>query len=176
MENLEALSKRGLRAYQLGRLRMAAKVALLLAPVVAVCLLEPVGRETCACSALLLLAAAIGMRFRDRRGVESVTTGLVAGGVPLAAVWLLSRLDSGCAAASAVSYCTAFSVLIGGGAGAVVGLREARGRSGHWLAAATIALLAASLGCARLGIASVVGVTLGIVLGRTTAIAGRRTA
>ena len=70
--------------------------------------------------------------------------------------------------AGALSYCTGLWVLIGGTAGAIVALREAAGkaRSGHWLSAASVAALAASLGCARLGVASIAGVALGIVIGR----------
>jgi len=62
---------------------MALRVAIVLLPVIALCLLEPVGREGCACCAVLLLGAAVWLRFRNRLGVESVTTGLLAGAVPL---------------------------------------------------------------------------------------------
>ncbi|HKY34584.1 MAG TPA: hypothetical protein VJN18_01485 [Polyangiaceae bacterium] len=162
------MTTRSLRAYELGRLRMAVKVALIVVPIIAVCMLEPVGRETCACCGALLLAAAIWLRFRDRAGVDSVSTGLLAGGIPLAVALALTELDPGCASAGPLSYCTAFSVLIGGAAGTIVALREAAGRdcSGHWLLAATIAGLAASLGCARLGVASIAAVTFGIIVGR----------
>jgi hypothetical protein len=66
-------------------------------------------------------------------------------------------------------------VVIGGAAGVVVALRE-RARaslSGHWVLAGSIAILAASLGCARLGLASIIGVALGIVVGRASLIAAR---
>ena len=178
MVNLEALTTQSLRAYELGRLRMAAKVALVVLPLIAICLLEPIGRETCACCGALLLAIAIWLRFRDRAGVDSVTTGLLAGGIPLAAALALTKLDPGCATAGALSYCTGFSVLIGGTAGAIVALREAtsKARNGHWMIAASVAALAASLGCARLGIASIAGVALGIVIGRAVTLLARKTA
>jgi hypothetical protein len=176
MVNLDALTNQSLRAYELGRLRMAAKVALIVLPLVVICLLEPIGREMCACCGALLLTAAIWLRFRDRAGMDGVTTGLLAGGIPLAAALALTKLDAGCATAGALSYCTGFSVLVGGTAGATIALREARGqaRSGHWLIASSIAALAASLGCARLGIASVAGVALGIVVGRAATLLARR--
>jgi hypothetical protein len=176
MENLEALTNRALRAYELGRVRMAARVALVLVPVVYFCLLEPVGRETCACCGVLLLAAAIWFRFRNRAGVDGVTTGLLAGGIPLTAALALTRLDPGCAAAGALSFCSAFSVLVGGAAGAVVALREATQGDGarHWPLAATIAALAASLGCARLGVAGIAGVGIGIAVGRAATALARR--
>jgi len=170
MVNLETLTTRSLRHYELGRLRMAARVALVLAPLAAICLLEPVGREGCACCAALLLAACIWLRFRSRVGVESVSTGLLAGGIPLAAALMLTRIDPGCATAGPLSTCSALSLLIGATAGAVVALRE-RSRaplSGHGLLAVGVALLTASLGCLRLGVASTAGMTLGLIIGRAS--------
>lgn len=170
MVNLETLTARSLRHYELGRLRMAARIALVLVPIVAVCLLEPVGREACACCAALLLGASVWLRFRNRVGVESVTTGLLAGGLPLVATLALTLVDPGCATAPPLSYCTGFSLLAGGAAGTVVAFRE-RARttpSGHWLLAISVALLAASLGCVRFGLASVAGVALGMVVGRAS--------
>lgn len=178
LQDLEALTNQSLRAYELGRLRMATKVALLVLPIIAICMLEPIGRETCACCGALLLAAATWLRFRDRAGVNSVSTGLLAGGIPLTAALALTQLDPGCASAGPLSYCTAFSVLLGGAAGAIVALREATARtsSGHWLLAASIAALAASLGCARLGVASVAGVAFGIIVGRAAMKLAQKTA
>lgn len=170
MVNLETLTARSLRHYELGRLRMAVRVAIVLGPIVAICLLEPVGREACACCAGLLFVASVWLRFRSRGGVESVTTGLLAGLIPLAAALVLTQLDPGCAVAGPISYCTGFSLLIGGAAGAVVMLRE-RGRAlllSHWLLTVAVALLTASLGCIRLGIASMAGVALGLLVGRAS--------
>jgi hypothetical protein len=149
---------------------MAARIAIVLVPLAAVSLLEPVGRETSACCAALLLAVAIWLRYRNRAGVESVTTGLLAGVIPLAAALVLTRLDPECAVAGAVSYCTGFSLLVGAAAGAVVALRE-RGRapiSSHWVVTIGVALLTASLGCVRLGLASMAGVALGMLVGRAS--------
>lgn len=170
MVNLETLTAQSLRHYELGRLRMAARIAIVLVPIVVICLLEPIGREPCACCAGLLLAASIWLRFRNRAGVESVSTGLLAGGIPLAAALLLTRIDPGCATAGLVSYCTGFSLLVGAVGGAVVALRE-RGReslSRTWLLAVGVALLTASLGCLRLGIVSMAGVALGMLVGRAS--------
>jgi hypothetical protein len=167
MVNLETLTARSLRHYERGRLRMAARIAFVLAPIVAVCLLEPVGREACACCAALLLTASVWLRFRNRAGVESVSTGLLAGGIPLVVMPVLTRLDPQCASAGLVSYCTGFSLLVGAAAGAVVALRvrDRAPLSGPWPLAVVVALLTASLGCVRLGVASVAGVALGILVG-----------
>jgi hypothetical protein len=170
MVNLETLTARSLRHYELGRLRMATRVAIVLVPIAAVCLLEPIGREACACCAALLVATSVWLRFRNRAGVESVSTGLLAGGIPLAAALVLTRIDPGCATAGLVSYCTGLSLLFGAAGGAIVAMRERRGvpLSGHRLLAIGIALLTASLGCVRLGIASMAGVAVGLLIGRAT--------
>lgn len=170
MVNLEILTARSLRHYELGRLRMAARVAVVLVPIVAICLLEPMGRETCACCAGLLLAASIWLRFRNRAGVESVSTGLLAGAIPLAAALVLTRIDPGCATAGLLSFCTGFSLLVGAAGGAVVALRERESvpLSGHWLFAVGVALLTASLGCVRFGVASMAGVAVGLLIGRAS--------
>jgi hypothetical protein len=167
MVNLETLTARSLRHYERGRLRMAARVAIVLAPIVAVCLLEPLARETCACCAALLSTACVWLRFRNRAGVESVSAGLLAGGIPLVVMLVLSRLDPQCASAGLLSYCTGVSLLVGAAAGAVVALRvrERAPLSGHWPLAIGVALLTASLGCVRLGIASMAGIALGILVG-----------
>ena len=168
MVNLETLTARSLRHYELGRFRMATRIALVLVPIAAVCLLEPVGREACACCAALLLGASVWLRFRNRAGVEGVTTGILAGGLPLVATLALTSVDPGCATAAPLSYCTGFSLLAGAAAGTVVAFRERAPTtaSGHWLVAISIALLAASLGCVRFGLASVAGVALGMLVGR----------
>jgi hypothetical protein len=71
-----------------------------------------------------------------------------------------------------------FSILIGGLGGAVVAFREStlKARSGHGITAAIVAALVASLGCARLGVASIAGVVLGIVVGRAATSVARRLA
>jgi hypothetical protein len=170
MVNLETLTAQSLRHYELGRLRMAARIAIVLTPMVAVCLLEPIGREPSACCAALLLVASVWFRFRSRAGVESVSAGLLAGSIPLAGALVVTRLDPACAAAGPISYCTGVSLLVGLAAGAVLAIRE-RSRapwSGHWLLAVGIALLTASLGCVRLGVASMAGAAVGILVGRAS--------
>ncbi len=176
MVNVELLRARGLRAYETGRVRMAARVALILIPAAAVCLLDARGRPACACLSVLLLGLAVWLRWRDRRGMEAVTTGLLAGSIPLAAGLVLSRFDVHCGSAGAAFLCTAFAALLGIGAGALIAVREARQRDRFWswFTAGTIAALAASLGCLRLGVLGVVGVAAGMAVGMTATILVRR--
>jgi hypothetical protein len=167
MVNLEQLGVRGLRAYEAGRARAASRIALFLIPAAAVCLVESRGREACACLAAVLLGLAFWLRWRDRQSLESVTSGLLAGSIPLVAGLALERLDLPCTLAGASTFCTAFAVLVGGVAGVIIGIREIkwRGRFWSWLTAGTIAALAASLGCVRLGAVGFASVVGGIALG-----------
>jgi hypothetical protein len=167
MVNPEELAARGLRAYELGRLITASRIALILVPLAALCLLEATGRETCACLAVVLLGSAVWLRWRDRRGWESVTTGLLAGGTPLAAGIVLARCDLTCGTSGAESFCTGLSVIIGTTAGLVIARREARwrGRFTSYLTAGVIAALAAGLGCVRLGVLGVASMAIGIAVG-----------
>jgi hypothetical protein len=167
MVNPEELAARGLRAYELGRLITASRIALILVPLAALCLLETTGREVCACLAVVLLGSAVWLRWRDRTGWESVTTGLLAGGPPLAAGIVLARFDLTCGTSGAESFCTGLSVIIGMTAGLLIARREARwpGRFTSYVTAGVIAALAAGLGCVRLGVLGVASMVVGIAVG-----------
>jgi hypothetical protein len=167
MVNFERLTARGLRAYELGRLRFASRVALLVVPAATVCLLEPAGRSACGAFTLLLLLAAVGLRWRNRRGAASVETGLIAGGIPLVAGIVLSWCDVRCGLTGSEAYCTAMSVVLGLISGVTVSLRRARlgERSFSAVVAGGIAALAASLGCVRLGALGLAGIIVGIMVG-----------
>ena len=168
MVNREQLRAGALRAYERGRLRMAGRAAYVLVPLVALCALLGGARPACACLGTLLLGVAVLLRWRDRRGVESVATGLVAGSVPLVAGLVVSRVAPGaCADASLLSACTLISLIVGGGAGLWLGTRAATRRAGlaRAIVAAGVAALAASLGCVGLGLGAMVGAAVGLVGG-----------
>jgi hypothetical protein len=178
MVSLEQLRVRGLRAYEAGRLRAASRITLVVAPLAAVCLLEERARGSCACCAVVLVGMAIWLRWRDRLGTEGVTTGLLAGAVPLVAGLVLKRMGVDCGAPAAAPLCMSISILVGLVGGVLIAYREAgrRTRLTSWLVPAAIAALAASLGCARLGVASVASAVLGITLGTAVASMGVRRA
>jgi hypothetical protein len=167
MVSRDHLRSGGLRAYELGRLRSAARIMLVLVPLAAVCLIESRGRAACVCVAGVLISLCLWLRWRDRRGFEIAATGLQAGTIPLFAGLVLERLGVECGFAGAQSYCTGFAALIGFGAGAYVGVREHqwRGRLGSLVTAGAVAVLAAILGCVRLGLVGVSAVVAGIALG-----------
>ena len=171
MVNRDELKRDGLRAYELGRLRAALRLAWVLVPAVLVCAIESGAGETCACLGVLLLTASFYLRWRDRRGANSVRDALVAGGLPLGVGLLIARVAPSCAAAPLMSLCTAICLGVGVPAGMWLGARLARGKANGstWLAASGIAVLAASLGCAGLGLGGLVGVSAGLALGAASA-------
>jgi hypothetical protein len=168
MVNLEDLTTRGLRAYERGRIRMALRALLVLVPLSALCLLESRGRASCSCAATALIAIAVVMRWRDRRGVEAITTGMLGGLLPLGAGLMFERFGLDCEP----TICAALALVVGGTAGMIVGLRS-RGAALP-LAAATIAALATSLGCIRLGPLGLGAPIAGIAIGLTMTISALR--
>ena len=167
MMSPEELTARGLRAYEIGRTLAALRVAFIVVPIAAVCLIERTGREACACLAVLLLGTAVWLRWRNRHGTEAVRTGLFAGSFPLVAGVVLERLDLRCGLAGAESFCTTFAVLLGTGAGMLISVTESRlgARASSVLTAGAVAGLAASLGCVRLGVVGVASMLVGVTLG-----------
>lgn len=167
MVNPEELTEKGLRAYELGRLLAALRVALVVVPLAALCLVESRGRSAVACLSVILLGTTVWLRWRDRRGTDAVTTGLVAGGLPLVAGLVVDRLDLHCGFSGGDSFCTTFSILLGAGAGMLItaNQRGAGARASSLFTAAAVAALAAGLGCVRLGVVGVGSMLAGVVLG-----------
>lgn len=163
MVDLERLRNRGLSAYERGRLRMALRALVFLAPAFAACWL--VGeRELCACLMPLLAGGVVWLRWRDRRGLEDATIGLLAGSVPLIAGLMLSSFGTRCGG----PMCVVFSAVAGVAAGIWVALERRRRPSSSLsssLVATSIAATSAVLGCSALGVLGIAGVVAGVVAG-----------
>lgn len=167
MVNREQLNAGARRAYEMGRLRFAARAAVYLLPVSAVCALESRNPEQCACIGVALIAATVLFRWRSRQGVESALIGVVAGSFPLLIGLGLSRAIHLCGDAAGMVSCSTLCVPMGVASGLWIGFRSARvgvGRLGT-VAALGIAALTASLGCIGLGIGGVMGVGVGLSVG-----------
>ena len=152
MVSRERLKEGGLRAYELGRLRMAARAAWFLVPVAVLCMRESGAGEACACIGVLLLAAAVFLRWRNRERAETVTNGLLAGSVPLITGRVAARVDPSWVGLLGSSACTAACLGVGVPAGIWMGLRAARGNvvrrvgSPQWRSLSSQRLSAASGG------------------------------
>ena len=156
---LETLRARASRSYELGRLIVAARVALLIAPLTAICARETEAYLRCAAIGVLLLCAAIGVRWRLWRGIRAVNAGVLTGIVPMAAALVLCRFASAWPPEAAIGACTS--------AGLVAGALGGRIRMEP--ASLLIAGLTASLGCIGIGIGTAVGGSLGVAAGAVVA-------
>lgn len=178
MVNREQLKREGLRAYEAGRWRMASRAAWVLAPTVLICALATGRGEACACLGVALLAASVLLRWRDRRGVDSVRYGLLAGALPLFIGVVVTCVAPDCANAPLLSMCTAACLCLGLPSGIWLGRRLARREASGstWFAATGVAMLAASLGCVGLGVAGLTGTLIGLAIGTASTQAAARSA
>lgn len=163
MVDLERLAKRARRAYELGRIRSAARIAAYVAPVGALCVLMSPRKGECLCLVFVLLAFVVGMRWRNRRDGGNAELGLIAGALPLGAGQLLALDPSICGGPA----CILGASLVAAVAGIWIAwrLRENAESLDAYLAALGIAVLAASVGCTALGLIGILGVALGVALG-----------
>lgn len=163
----DPLRLRALRAYEMGRLRSAARALLLLVPVTIVCAIGTGQHETCGCLGVLLLVMAVYLRWRSRDGAESVVAGALAGAGPLVVGLVIARVfphcgDQQCLVPSCVAVCGAGLL-----AGALAGVRLARHRTAAQglITSLGVGAMVAALGCVGLGLGPLAGAIAGVVVG-----------
>lgn len=158
MVDQEQLQRRALRAYEFGRLRMSSRVLLFLLPLGAVCTLLSETPRVSATLALLIGGLAVTLRWRNTRSVRAVNIGLKAGMLPL--VVGLASMQLGFASNPAL--CAVICTVAGAIAGVWMGYQMGCERAGSlvWLSSASVALVAAALGCADLGVGVLVGLSV----------------
>jgi len=154
-----------MRAYELGRWRVAARAAL-----VVPLLVLTVAWETGHTSSVLVLgggltAVAVGLRWWHRRRSEGVSVGLLAGLIPLATTIAVCRVGLGCSVPLSLGLCTVAGLVAGVIVARYAGARVESGRIGRWLTAVTVAGLTGSLGCGAVSTAALVGILLGLIAG-----------
>ena len=155
----ETLRARAYRSYERGRLIVAARAALLITPLTAICAYETDAYLRCAVIGVLLLCATIGVRWRLLRGIHAANAGLLTGIVPMTAALVLCRFASAWPPEAAVATCTSAGIV----AGALGGRVRMEPPS------LIIAGLTASLGCIGIGIGTAVGGALGVAAGAVVA-------
>jgi uncharacterized membrane protein YGL010W len=163
MVDLLLLDRRVLRAYQIGRFGMAARVLCILVPLATLCVALSHRRALCASIAVALALAAIGLRWRNRAGVEQVRLGLLTGLFPLTVAILIGRLE---VLLGRGLGCTVICVLCAFVGGLWLGTRMAERPAplGERLTVIVIACATASLGCLNLGVSGMTGIAFGIAL------------
>ncbi|MER2559458.1 MAG: hypothetical protein ABTQ32_01990 [Myxococcaceae bacterium] len=163
MATPDLLIRDGLRAYEWGRLRVAARAAWLVVPAVAICVASTSQKELSCCLGALVLAGAVYLRWRDRAGVRAAALG-VSAGLALLLVGLLLVPWS--------AWWLALEVAVGawvGGAGRV------RLNALDAAQSTALAALAAALGCAGAPVSILMGAMGAVVVGALAGRAVRRT-
>ena len=167
MENETARMKANLRrAYELGRLRMALRPALLVIPMVALSLAFCHHAALTMAVGLGLFALAVAFGWRGRTDARAVLPGLLAGTVPLVLPMLLRGSGHCCVNGACWSMCMVGCVAGGLAAGIAVGLAAAIHATERWtflVAATAVAGTAGILGCATAGTAGIAGMVLAVV-------------
>jgi hypothetical protein len=170
------LEARARRAYEMGRLRSALRLApfVALAAAAAVACGRPL---TLACAlAGVLLPLTVGLSFAGGAAGRAVVPGLLAGGAALVMPLLVATVGHACIGPACMSLCLPACVLGGGVAGAVIARTAVvQGSVPAFLAPAlAVAALMGSLGCTISGAAGVIGMLAGVVAAGTPLLVAAR--
>jgi hypothetical protein len=162
------LRARAKRSFESGRLLSAARVAVVVVPLGAMCARETGAYVRCAAVAVLLLTMTIVVRWRQWRGIRAVDAGLLTGIIPMAAALLLCRFATGWPAEAALGVCA--------GAGFAAGMLAAGSTLAdlspewpEWASASLVAGLTAALGCVGIGFGTAAGAAIGVATGAVVA-------
>lgn len=163
MTEFNNLKQRARRTYELNRLGVAARIAVPILTLTALCAMETNASGRTLGLGVTLLVTAWIFRWRLYRGSEFVAVGLWAGVMPLAAALALCRFAPYCPPTAALGLCASVGVV----AGVVIAKQCAPLASAmpQWLAALTVSILTASMGCLALGIGTAVGASVGVLVG-----------
>jgi len=176
-ERAEALEVRARRAYELGRLRAALRVApfVVAAAIAAIACGRPAAPTYALAGALLVFC--VGVSYAGGPGGRGVVPGLVAGAAPLGMPLLMATVGHACFGPACMSLCLPACVVGGAVAGVVIAKSAARrDPDPRFLAAAiAVAALTGALGCTIAGVAGVLGMLGGTVAaGAPVLVAARR--
>lgn len=156
--NDRGLASRARRAYELGRLRVAARALLWVSPVVALAVAISEAPARCACLGLGLLSTAVALRWYGRGFERAAAVGIVAGVLPMIAglgrPWLGSSPALVCGLLCVVG--------VVGGLLLVRGLRRRPGGGTlHSAAALAVGSGTAALGCVGASTEPLLGLVIG---------------
>jgi len=176
-EQAVALEVRARRAYELGRLRAALRVApfVLAAAAAAIACGRPAALTGALAGTLLLLC--VGAAFVGGPGGRGIMPGLMAGVAPLTMPLLMATLGHASFGPACLSLCLPACVVGGAVAGVVIGRSAARLEPDRRFVAAAVAVAAlmGALGCTIAGVVGVLGMLAGTVaVGGPVLVAARR--
>jgi hypothetical protein len=168
---------RARRAYELGRWRLALRVAPAVLGMLVLSFRVGSHPVLTVLAGATLLGLALAFRWRGQVWGRAVMPGLLAGSAPLVLPPLLRSAGHCCIGNTCWSFCMLGCTLGGLLAGVAIGVASAREKEGRlkFLGAATVlAGLAGSLGCAIVGAAGIAGMALAVILSSLPAAAVAR--
>lgn len=164
MHDVTLLHRQAMRAYEAGRVRFAARVALIIVPLTLLCAWETGAVVECVAIGSTLMVLTVAMRWWHREGVDAASAGLRGGAVPTLAALALCRFAPWCPPDVALGLCVGAGLVSGALVGQTAVRRKAKTWQ-HWAGVAVVAALTAALGCIGLGVGSAVGAAIAIALG-----------
>jgi hypothetical protein len=156
---------RARRAYELGRLRLGLRTALVVMPMIGLSLLLSTRPALSWSAGALLFALVAALSARGGAHGRAVVPGLLAGSLPLLLPALLRTSGHCCIGGACWSMCMAGCIVGGLFAGVAIGLVAASEpeRSRFLLASTAIAGLAGALGCVMAGALGIAGMALAVL-------------
>lgn len=175
-ERMVALEVRARRAYELGRVRAALRVApfVFAAAVAAVACGRPAAMTGVLATTLLVVSA--GVSYAGGPAGRGVVPGLVAGAAPLVMPLLMATVGHACFGPACLALCLPACVVGGAVAGVVIARSAARQEPDPPFVAAAVAVaaLTGALGCTIAGVAGVLGMLAGTVAAGTPVLVAAR--
>lgn len=157
-----SFEKRAMRKYELARLRVASRVALVIVPIVFLATLISAQPTECACLGVLLLLGAVGMRWYGRGWDRILVPAVLAGTIPMVAGLVKSQFPSANAEVACAVLCA-----IGFGAGAYLAraaFEDSSKSARAWIAGVGVAAVTALMGCFDGGYEAPLGIGIGGLL------------
>jgi hypothetical protein len=155
------------RAYELGRLRYAARAGVLVAPMTGLAWVANERPLLALTTGVLLCLLVIGYGWRGGVLARAIAPGLLAGSAPLVLPLLLRAAGHCCVGGACVPVCMLGCVVGGVCAGVALGLAATAERAQCWAflaAASVLAGFAGVLGCAIVGLAGIVGMVTAVIV------------
>lgn len=151
--------KRAMRNYELARLRVASRVAIVVVPIVCVAMAISSQPTDCACIGFLLLLGVMGMRWYGRGLDRIVIPGLLAGTIPMFAGLLKSKFPSADAEVACIALCSLG--FLSGAYLARSAFTNCTARVKGWIGGVGVAAATALMGCIGDGMEAPFGVAIG---------------
>ncbi len=164
------LRARARRAYERARLRAAVRSTWPLAVLLSICVLAGAPALPSLSIAAVHAVVVVVLLHRGGTAARAVTTGWLAGSLPLLTALVSCRVPHACTHGSCASFCMPACMAAATVAGIVIVRRTAGRGVATTAGAALVVALTASMGCVAVGLASALAALAGLLLVTTPAL------